>query len=603
MQMPSRQDLLHTLTGAIEIFGVGMRFQLFCVAIWLFASCSLVVAQTPEKNWRLERKALERLYADDLQELANELRSNGDGEAARATLDLFQVRDPQRQYIFLPSEDTQVEPKDETETRIRELNARHAERIFELAKQSAASGSGASAFQFLHEVLYFNPEHKAVREMLGHRKTDDGWRVAPERVKVKKATRANKDLGWEKGTYLQVTTPHFEINSLANEEDTLALAKKLERWHGVWRQVFFEFWSSSKQVDGWIRGKGKLRNTTRKHQVTFFPDKATYAEQLEPRIKGIGESSGYYSDQWRNSFFYAGEETTWRHELTHQLFQETRKANVGAFNDGYLWLGEGIAMYLESLVDFEDYITLGGFDAQRLQYSRMRLFRNRFFVEPSVLSGMTLSEFQSSPERGKFYSQSAGMCHYLMNGEDGVHQAKLIEFLKLIYTGKLREGSFEKIMELNDEKFQNGYFDFLRTRNETIERYLFAPLTRLEFSLANGSISLDAMEQIGKCHNLELLDLSENQLEPEELKQLVDCDKLDSLYLSNCKIQRGSLRVLKELAGLREIDLTASDCTDEEFADLAECSKLAIVSIKATPISAEAISNLKAKLPNLEVRQ
>ena len=60
------------------------------------------------------------------------------------------------------------------------LNVWQAERIFALAKRAAAAGAaGRAAFQLLNEVLYFNKDHAEVRKILGHRKTDDGWRVAP----------------------------------------------------------------------------------------------------------------------------------------------------------------------------------------------------------------------------------------------------------------------------------------------------------------------------------------------------------------------------------------------------------------------------------------
>lgn len=593
-----------TRSGAKAILGVRMRFQTFSIAILLVAvGGSWLGAQTAQKNWRLERQSLQTLYANDLRELADELSEAGDAAGAQMVLDQQLNRDPQRQYIFLPTEAFRAPPANDLETRIQALKNRQADRILELAGQAATERNGAAAFQFLHEVLFFNSEHEAVRKILAHRKMETEWRVSSEKIRIRKGTKTQRIMGWKPKSYLQVTTAHFVIESTADEATTVALAEKLERWHGVWRQIFFEFWSNSQAVERWIQGKGKPKNPTRKFQVVFFPDKESYVEQLAPQIPGIGASSGYYSDALKASFFYAGEETTWRHELTHQLLQETRKANSNPFEESYLWLCEGIAMYMESLNDFEDHVTLGGFDAQRLQYARLRVFREGFFVDPATLSALSQTEFQTNESRGQLYSQSAGMCHFLMNGEQGIYQDGLIEFLKLSYQGRLRKGSFEKLVGLNGTRFEDGYFEFLKTPNETIEQYLLAPETRRELSLGNANISRAALEEVGRCTNLQLLDLSENQIDGQDLELLADCDQIDEVYLSNCQISSGALSKLGELKGLRTIDLTASNCSDEEFLALGACVGLRQVTITRTPISASAITKLKAKLPDLEIRK
>lgn len=581
-----------------------MRNYAFVIT-WLLVtfSCLLLDAQIARRNWRLERQYLERPYTEDIEKLASDLRVDGNAVGAEEVLKLIHVRDPQRQYLFLPTEESLPEPEDDLAKKIQELKNRQAERIFELAKKASAEGVGSSAFQLLNEVLYFNPEHAEVRRILGHRKTDSGWRVTAERLKVKQGTKRQPIMGWQAKSYIRVTTAHFVIDSIADEESTIELAKKLERWHEVWRQVFFDIWGNSKLVERWVQDKSKPKNVARTYQVIFFPDKQSYSEQLEPQIKGISVSSGYYSDQLEASFFYAGEETTWRHELTHQLLQEVKNGNAKPFEEGYLWLGEGIAMYLESLNDFGDYVTLGGFDAQRLQYSRIRLFRERFYVPLGKLSATTQQAFQSNPNQGRLYSQSAGMCHYLMNGENGIYQPKLIEFLKLIYQGRLRNDAFQKIVGLNDDSFESGYLEFLGTDNKTIENHLLVPLSRTEMSLGNGTLSRESMKQIARCTNLTLLDLSENQIDAADLELLADCDKLDQIFLSNCQLEAGALSKLAALESLEEVDLTASNCDDDEFLALATCSNLKSVSVRATSVSAAAITKLKAKIPGLEVRE
>ena len=576
-----------------------------CAAWMALCIPELLNAQEPAgKNWRIERQSIERLFADDVQELANELRGERNPAGANTVMELYQKRDLQRQYVFVPTEGIIAEPANDLQARIKEIKASHAQRVFELAKSAAENRSDADAFQLLHEVIHLDPSHKEARTALAHKfNEDDGWQVTSDRIRVAKATKKQETMGWKKLTYLRVSTPHFNIDSIADEEATIELAQKLERWHEIWRQVFFEYWSPDGSVQRWLEGRGKMPKSSKKYQVIFFASKESYASQLEPRFKGIGVSKGYYSDQLESSFFYAGEGTTARHELTHQLFQESMRAADTPFQDHYLWLGEGIAMYFESLVDHGDYVTLGGFDSTRLQFSRIRIFRERLYFDLGEISDMSADEFQTHEKVRRLYSQSAGMCHMLMNGNNGNHQQALIEFIKLVYRGKLKAGSFQEIVGLNDSEFRTSYEDFLRTDNTTIENYLIAPDERTDFSLGNSNLSQAAFEQIGKCDQLVLLDLSENPITADKLSALSGCQNLSQLFLSNCSIKDNALAKLSKLKALRELDLTASSCTDTQFLELARCSGLAMVTVTGTNISNGAISQLKQELPSVEIQK
>ena len=558
-----------------------------------------------ETNWRLERQAIERSYKEDLQTLSMELRENGDFAGSKEIISQYKPLDPGREYIYLPG--TEFAPSDLVgwEAELQSLKKVHAQRVFELAEKAAEQGAGAAGFQFLNEVVVWDPDHERARAALGHRRKDTNWRIASESIKNRKSTKRDSIMGWAAGEYLRVSTPHFEIHSIASEANTIELAGKLERWHGVWRQVFFEFWSTNRALQKWLDGTTQARPSRKKYQVIFFDGRESYVGQLEPKIKGVSASTGYYSDQLRASFFYASDDQsiqeTWRHELTHQLFQQSIRTNKGPFLDSYVWLGEGIATYFESMLDFGDHVTLGGFDSRRLQYARIRWNRERFRLPLSEVSRISLDEFQSSNDVRRLYSQSAGMCHMLMNHERGRYRRELIEFLKLMYTGKLREDSFTKIVGIDDDGFAEAYSEYLRTENEILERFLLQPLTRTELSLGNPKLSLKGFAEIGKCVNLSWLDLSDNQIDAKRLECLKDCGELSQIYVSNCGLEDGALLQLAQLPRLTEVDLTASQCTDSQFLELVKCSGLESVTITATNISDDAIREFQAELPGVRV--
>ena len=189
----------------------------------------------------------------------------------------------------------------------------------------------------------------------------------------------------------------------------------------------------------------------------------------------------------------------------------------------------------------------------------------------------------------------------LMNHERGRYRRELIEFLKLMYTGKLREDSFTKIVGIDDDGFAEAYSEYLRTENEILERFLLQPLTRTELSLGNPKLSLKGFAEIGKCVNLSWLDLSDNQIDAKRLECLKDCGELSQIYVSNCGLEDGALLRLAQLPRLTEVDLTASQCTDSQFLELVKCSGLESVTITATNISDDAIREFQAELPGVRV--
>jgi hypothetical protein len=361
---------------------VGAIYWLAALFAFTFVSIAGGQEAAPDDavNWRVKRAALDREFAQRRDKIADWCQENGLEAQIAEIYRLPLPRDLGRQYLFLPSEQSMPNPTDDVlgqwQTQVNDLNTWQAERVFELAKRAANANAAGAAFQLLNEVLYFNKDHAEVRKILGHRKTDDGWRVAPERINVRPATKENDLLNWPAKSYLLVRTPHFQIESNASEERTRYLAEKLERWHSVWRQVFFEYWSNPKTLQRWIDGKSSYRHSKKRFRVVFFADRTSYLQQLGQFVPGVEVSTGYYSPDYRLSFFYDDRsetvEETWRHELTHQLFRETIKTE-SAFEDQYIWLNEGIAIYTESLAAFGDYVSLGGFDSRRIKYSRIRM--------------------------------------------------------------------------------------------------------------------------------------------------------------------------------------------------------------------------------------
>ncbi len=560
-------------------------------------------------NWRAYRTSLEQQFGAELQEIANWCRANGIPQQVEQTFKLHVNRDLGRQYISLPDERSMPKLKQNVSEilktwfeKVNQAKRNHADRIFALARQAAAKDRGSVAFQLLNDVVYYNRDHAAVRKMLGHRKTETGWKVASDSVRVRKTQKDHDIFRWKGGEYIQVLTPHFEIESNASEAKTRYLAEQLERWHEVWRQVFFEYWSSPAAVKNWIAGKGSLRMSKKRFRVVFCKDRAEYLKQLTPLVRGVAVSTGYYSADQHASFFYDGDEKvqdTWRHELTHQLFRESGGAKGANLENQFIWLDEGIATYFESLKDFGGYVTLGGFDAGRMQYARIRRILENFHVPLKELSQIGRKELQQHPDLVRLYSESAGLTDMLMNDQGGASEERLGDFIKLLYKGRLKKGTFEKVIGKSFEELDQRYEEYLIVDSELVERRIANPEKVTELSVPGANLRTLAYEAIGECKNLTWLDLSRNGVSLKQLEKLKGCQKIDQLILTECRLGPNSLRGLEFFPTLNDVDLSGSSVQDAHLINFRNLRSLKTLRLTATAISDVGLLRV-ATAPNLK---
>ncbi|MFT7631750.1 MAG: hypothetical protein ACI87E_002789 [Mariniblastus sp.] len=623
------------------MIGNGMRFILLVFALAISAAihtipCSTAgacylqsKADTP--NWRTARMELEKPFVTELESIAAWSRDNGNEAQALATLRLSLQRDLNRQYLFLPSESSRPaideSPAGQWRAKIHAAQTAHAERIFELAKTAAQQDAGAIAYQLLHEVIHHDLDHAVVRKMLGHRKSTAGWMVASDSIRIKKTARGHDVVQWPAGTYIRVLTPHFEIESNASAQRTTYLAEQLERGHLVWRQVFFEYWSSATLVKSWLAGSGSARTPNQRFRVVFFENKPSYVQHLAPIVRGIGISSGYYSSDHEVAFFYDGDasvQETWRHELTHQLFRETGRAKKSPFEQSFICLDEGVAAYFESMVDFGAYVTLGGFDARRMQFAR-RLIPTRSYVPIQQLTSIGRTNLQQRTDVAKLYSESAAVADMLMNSQNGKHEQALTEFMTLVFKRRLKAGSFEKIIGKSFEELDQEFVQHMSVEATVIRDFLTFPESRTELAVPGTNLDEAAMSSIGKCHNLTWLDLSQNPIGTRWLSNLDGCQQLRQLMMVSCQFEANSLAALTGLGQLDELDLSGSNVTDSDMSAVAQIQKLALLRLASTNVTdqglqqlvslkglqyldvsgsrvtARGIAELKARLPKLKV--
>jgi hypothetical protein len=340
--------------------------------------------------------------------------------------------------------------------------------------------------------------------------------------------------------------------------------------------------------------------------VVFFSDQRQYSAELSKFVRGAAGSSGYYSSKDKTSYFPDGDaraEDTWRHELTHQLFRESVRTRGEPFEQQFIWLDEGIAAWFESLVDFGDYVTLGGFDSRRIQYARVRMFNEGFYIPLAELTSLGRTNLQSHPAMARIYSQSAGLADMLMNDKAGAMSRGVTEFLRLIYAGKAKPGSFEQLVGKSWNQLDARYPDFLQANAQLVTKHLSQPLTRTELSLPNARLNRDAFIAIGRCENLEWLDVSKNLITASNMQQLKNCRHLKQLFMVGCRIDTAAFGSLNKFPALTELELSGSNLNDSHMAALARLPSLTTLTVRATAVTDTGIAQLSAMqaLQNLDV--
>ncbi len=535
------------------------------------AVLNIASGDSPPASDRLEA---DRQFIAEIKQVLEFCRAHELVAERELTLRTYIERDPQRQYIFFASDDNDrwqrpefVSSNPDWIRQIRAATTDYASHLYELALTRAAAGHGADAFQLVHEVLHWDPGHAEARRILGHRRAGEGWQVVSERLRKQRPNRPHPQLAWPAGTYWQMTTDHFDIVSMADEETTLQLAEHLQRCQLVWRQVFFDYWGNAGMLQNWIAGTTRPSPPTKRHKIVFFSDRQQYLQTLRDSVPGVEASTGYYHDRLQTSFFYADSDPTifevWRHELTHQLFQESIRARLGAFEGNSLWLGEGIAMYMESLRDFGAFATLGGWDASRLQYARMRRWRLGQHVPLAELSAMTQQQFQQRPDLRQLYSQASGLCHYLMVGEHGQLRGNTVELLSAVYRGRIQPAAVEKALQRTFEELDDGFARFLRVKADDVRQWLLNSEQLSALSLAESELNDDDWDVLAQCRRLLWLDLSGHTVTERCAIAVTNAERLQELYLNRCRIDDAALPHLLALPNLKVLDMTEVRLSDD----------------------------------------
>ncbi len=477
--------------------------QVICVALcavtYVFASPRFVLAG----QVREDRQALHAQYRGDLEKLASKHEQAGLAEPAAILREWLPPENPRQLYAYLPAsgipEDlTSLPAKDlqPWQAEFVALRKQQAEALLELARRALGEQHISLAFELVREACREDPHHAEARRMLGfERYRDDGWYRPFAIRRLKRGQIWHDRFGWilkshvkryEQGQrYYQgrwisaaeeaqrrtdirsgwlVETENYAIRTNAGLEEGVQLAKRLERLHDVWQQVFIGYFASTEALEEVFSGQRAFRPLEPRHRVVYFREREDYIRHLRPAQPQIEMTLGIYFDDQRTAFFYADAEdlqTTIHHEGTHQLFHESRPVAARIGRRQNFWIIEGIACYMESLRFAGDVAILGGDEVGRLPAARHRLNQGEFYLPFARMTRLGMRDLQQHPRIRALYSQAAGQTAFLMHFDEGKYRDGLIEYLSTVYRGQDRPETLADVLQVSWDRLDEEYRQFL----------------------------------------------------------------------------------------------------------------------------------------------
>lgn len=480
-------------------------------------------------------------------------------------------------------------------------------------------GSVASLWQDYHDAWYKHfaqPRDQSARDRLG---------IKSDVIVVKKSdgrsTAASMRLPIQSMDRFE--TEHFVLLSDVAPERADQVARDIEKFYLVWTQLFFPLWKSREHWDH--TAKISRPPTTIKHRVVLFKDAAQYAHLLRSEGPGIGQSTGFYSDLKRISFFHDADEddtATRHHELTHQLMSEATEAKPklrpGEQSD--FWIVEGVACYMESVVFASDFATVGGWESSRLQFARHRVLGSGDELPISQLAGEGRLAVQKRDDLARWYSFASVYTHQLIDQDNGNGLIELLQRLATTYQMRIQalstrartavvEKSIASFLQLNDDGILSTTNPRLsdlclaRTSVSSAGLLKIVPQQALKW-LDLSFLAIDSSDVSRMCPNastIEQLSLEGTRVDDSLADWLATASKLRELDLSSTRISDSALARLPMEAPIETLWLTGSQVTDDSLARIQSIRALKHVDVQRTAITDNGVAQLRAARPDLDI--
>lgn len=494
-----------------------LDFAVFVLGVSVFLFSAVPSATALEATLRNANK-ITREYRDKLKELEQWCESQGLADEAERIRFCVPPQADDKIYIpklplkvqtppkrSTPDTSTPETPQRDWEKELYDLQKDYAQKLFAHAKTAAKKNRGSLAIDMALAALHADPDHAAIRRLLGFVRYKDEWRTPWEAEQLRKGRIDHPRFGWvlEKnvpkyaaGERLHekkwiseeedaqnrkkiadgwaIESEHYVVLTNHSIEEGVRATRRLEDLYRAWKLLFYRYMASDKELASLFEGRGTPKPPSRRHAVWLFRNKDDYVATLSPSQPFAKNSLGFYAPGFRRCYFFSvgpqatrdekeDVDRTLLHEATHQLFSEAKRTRQTAGNMFNFWILEGIAMYMETLSSSGGYYTIGGTDDIRFQNAVDEVLTCDFYIPFEKLTVLGRNEFQNVSLKvlPSLYAQSAGCAHFLMHAEEGEFRDATVVYLRLIYDEKDDHLTLSKLTSLSYGELDKKYRKYL----------------------------------------------------------------------------------------------------------------------------------------------
>lgn len=581
------------------------------LALLLTAECCAHAAWAADPASSLE--SLDRHYAQQLAVLAEKCDSLNLPAEAMATKAWQIKRTPGRANLFVPLASEPKPPAAASDlvarwqAKFRELRNAQADSLSNVAREFLDAGDAARAYQLWHEVLRENPDHATIRRALGYVPAKNGteWSIGAPPPQASSGKANQPKTGWQAGRYWRVETPHWRIATNHSAAAGIDLAKRLTEFQLLWQQTFFDYWCSEDQLRAAVERGDKLPTPRLPMNVLLFKNREEYLKYLPKDLPNTHLTQGIYLDEQETAVFYMADDSvhaTWHHEATHQLFQQWYGSPAGVGSKQNFWIVEGAAMYVESLTNHGVYWTIGGWQADRLQFARYRALAGDFKPPLADVVALGRDGVQADPNIRKLYPFFAAASHLLFDHPDPMFRRAGCALLKQVYQ---QNDEINSLALLTKQSLGELDAQLLKSLQVTDEDMLQTPgISKLRnLSLGRTQVTNKGLAPLAECHGLRWLDLTGLTVTDDGFGQLPVLPKLEQLFLEATGLTDKSVPGIGRSTNLEELDLSRLPITDESIPALGKLKKLKVLYLTGSQLTPAGFSRLKALLPKTSLEQ
>ena len=442
-------------------------------------------------------------------------RCDADGMTLEAAITRSRIWDEEPYGFLLPTlsdapvsslpEDASARQRDWF-AELREIQRSEGAKFLAQAQALAEKGSGYAALETAAHGLFVDPESEELRKIFGWRLDDGAWRTEWEIRRREKGEIDHPVFGWiaqEDAAHFEAgerprgkswisaeqdaqepirfasarkfETEHYQIRSTASFEETVRLARRLEKFHHFWSFFFLPMTMSEKEAAAAVRiGK---RPEAKPHRIALFRNRAEYLDAALKLDAAAGVSSGGYFASEKTVFVYLPDpnnpdETPFdvmvAHEETHQLFAESPRTKKGSRRDGLLagvgsnyWVLEGIATYMETFTERPNGCAVGGLKSYRFLRAKERVEEPGGLLPLSEFCALGKRSFQEHPNLPALYTESSGLAHFLLHAEEGRFRTAFFDTIFLVYRDEAAPDTLTKRTGKSFAELDRLFHDYL----------------------------------------------------------------------------------------------------------------------------------------------